>query len=780
MTLNYVGIKEWNGSLNTLNATNLHNYRAINTLIDNLNSYADVMPYFSHYFISLDTTSSDELNRIAWNQFNSNCTLINSLLPQLVKNCRFMDYSYTLQLPKIPNRIDFDKDDINTYWNAVSVALNWCVDESNKFINNSSITIPDKPDATKGTVYFKEFYNDKSTYKPGDTAQIIYSIVNGKQVTVQYNYTLVAQPPLGNVINIKQGAINIQPSTTYKGSETWQLPFENNQGYVLIFTLTDIGGNVVTTATSAIDSASSWTNAPRYGAVTNFTPEDQTTKDNISGDISTLNKFHINATMYYDAYFRPQNPLPGKQYQDWLGNTIDLGLVQKGIATNHKYGQSALLYNMINATTGTPSDSDTNMANLPELFGKTITRADGTKGIASKMGVFRTDKVITSVPANTFDDKGEQATFNMLGSFNDRDDVDHKVQYYYNPASTDWQNYIGKIMIDNINALGFDGWQGDTIGNIYGTTYEDRGQSNGFNTADSYAYFINSQKEKFFGGKLLGMNTVNYTGQDKLNGSLADFNYSELWQSDYPTYQDLANCIEKVNDNSNKPLIIPTYMYHDWYQSGSDDLPKYFKDETILLKDAVIMAHGGSPMELADNGYQLPTEYYPDTRKHYRIMMTDKLGNPDTGLLRKMYDFATSYSGILYGARTSSTRVEVYNNMGSDVGSRTAAPFKIYAFTKQKGNIATINLINLLNTSNVNWQINNKYDEQSKKIVEQVNTKVRYYTNANINQVCVSTYDNGGIRQFINTTHGENQYGKYIDIVVPSLKVWDLIYFELN
>ena len=161
MTLNYVGIKEWNGSLNTLNATNLHNYRAINTLVDNLNSYADVMPYFSHYFISLDTTSSDELNRIAWNQFNSNCTLINSLLPQLVKNCRFMDYSYTLQLPKIPNRIDLDKDDINTYWNVVSVALNWCVDESNKFINNSSITIPDKPDATKGTVYFKEFYNDK-------------------------------------------------------------------------------------------------------------------------------------------------------------------------------------------------------------------------------------------------------------------------------------------------------------------------------------------------------------------------------------------------------------------------------------------------------------------------------------------------------------------------------------------------------------------------------------------------------------------------------------------
>lgn len=782
MAIETLDLKQWDGNTATLNPTNLKNYKAVQGVFNKLNAYADVLPYFSHYLVQLDVSAKSENNRAAYKQFIDNAQMINAILPRLVKNSRFKDFAYKLALPEIPFNVDFDKDKINRYWAMVGAALNWCIEESNQLINGANINIPDIP-ASGGEIgangiALTAFYNDKSTYKPGDTAQILFDIKNKNNNLVQFNYTLVAQPPLGNVINIKSGVITMQPNATYNGSQTWQLPYNDRQGYVLILTVTDINNDPIFVGTSAIDSVSSWTESPRYAALTNFTPEDQTQNENITNDIATLNKFHINATMYYDAYFRPQNPLPDGGYNDWLGNPISTDIVKQGITTNHKYGQASMLYNMINATTGTPDDDNSNMKPYPDLFGNTIIRKDGTKGVASKMGIFRTGKVVTSVPANTFDDVGEQATFNMLGAFNDRDDADHKIQYYYNPASADWQNYIGNIMINTINKYQFDGWQGDTIGNIYGTTYENRGQTSGFNTADSYGYFIDKVKGNVFGGKTLGMNTVNYTGQNTINSSRADFNYSELWQSDYPTYQNLADCIENVNNNSNNPLIVPSYMYRDWYQSGSSDLPSKFKDEAILMKDVVIFSHGGAPMELADNGYQLPTEYYPDTRKHYKIMMNDSLGNPDTGKLRKLYDFATAYSSVLYGFQETTGRTEAYSNVGADIGSKTVQANKLCVFPKTNGKVITLNVLNFLDCDNVNWQINNQNDEASKCYREKINYKVRYYTNSNVNQVCVASFENGTTRQFINVNHGENQYGKYIDIVMPSLKLWNLIYFE--
>lgn len=667
------------------------------------------------------------------------------------------------------------------YWNpfgAVNEKVEWNGQNYDLTFNQhvkmiEADTVQNGTSNTNAPLNLTACYTDKAKYHSSDTATVNLQFDNQSNNMRSLTIVIDGNTPTGNVVSLTTTAINI-PVGKSKSQVSFKLPSQDNTSYLLQVTVLE---NDIPQATQTIglDVGDSWTTTPRYAALTNFNPDDQTSKDNISMDIATLNKFNINATMYYDGYYRPQNTIPGDSYQTWIGETVSKDILKQGVQTNHSYGQSALLYNMINATTGTPNDSDTAMTDSSKF--KTVTRQDGTIGVESTMGIFRTGKCNECPVPGTFDGLGEQATYNMLGSFNDRDDVDHKVQYYYNPASSDWQNYIGDIMQSSLDLIGFDGWQGDTIGDIYGVPYEDKGtNNNGFHTKDTYASFINAIKPKYFANKQLGMNAVNYGGQEKLNLSKADFNYAELWQSDQPTYQDLANCIQTTKQNSDKPLIVPSYMYHDWYKSGSSDFPSTFKDDVILLKDAVIFANGGAPMELADNGYQLPTEYYPDTRTHYKIMMSDKLGNPDTGLLRKLYDFVTAYSSLLYQSKHTTNLVYIEDSNGKHINSSNADSGKVYSITSNKNGVDILQLVNLTGCTNSNWQVNNADDERTKNITPINNIKVKYYTN-NKGTLYGASYETG-VRNIIPYTTGSDSGGNYITFTVETLNLWNLLYIS--
>ena len=84
------------------------------------------------------------------------------------------------------------------------------------------------------------------------------------------------------------------------------------RGYLLTVFVKDENGKVIDTNSTGIDVSSDWTMFPRYGALTQFEKTDDATKGP-----ETLNKYHVNATMYYDAYYRPQNPFPSEDFTDW-------------------------------------------------------------------------------------------------------------------------------------------------------------------------------------------------------------------------------------------------------------------------------------------------------------------------------------------------------------------------------------------------------------------------------------------------------------------------------
>lgn len=675
-------------------------------------------------------------------------------------------------------------------------------------------------DDSTANVAVSSLNTDKSRYSPNELVTLQAHIQNTNQTESRGTYTITVANPLassqsdyGYTQTVATGRYDMAGEHAVDVRAVWTADQEDYRGYIATIKLTDDAGQVVSFNTTGIDVSSNWTKFPRYAVMSNFTNASQTSDDNVNLDAETLNKYHVNASMYYDAYYRPQNPFPTDRFKNWIGDDINTQLIRTAIANQHQHGQATLLYDMINATTGVSSDNDANMSNS-WLF-QTKTKADGTTLVSSPAGIFRTTrKTLTSDEgfgkANTFDVKGEQQTFNMLGTYNDRADADHKIQSYYNPYSKDWQQYIGSTVRTALDKLGFDGWQGDTIGDQEKVvSYENRGTTTGaFDVSSGYGEFANAMKRGAMKDKAFGVNAVGGQGQRGLDQSQADFQYNEVWPWDWDdntasgntnsahdTYSALARVVDNTMQHAHKSLIASAYMYRNWANSGTAPAHKTFNDNAILLKDASIFSAGGDSLELTDNGRQLFTEYYPDSRKDKTITMSDTLGNADAGKLRKMYDFATAYENFLRGSNLQRTtnKVEVWTGNAVGDGQNLAVknksvPGTIMATTKSGHNgtiddAETINLINFRDVTDTHWQVNNADEESRKTIKEQKDLWVKYYPDdgRTVHDVFVSSPDakyQSTNQKLDFTSHVDEQGRTYLTFKLPSLEVWDLIYMK--
>ena len=629
------------------------------------------------------------------------------------------------------------------------------------------------------TMQVLSFQTDKAEYMPGDTVKISIVVKNNISVNQFGTYKVNVYNPLSNEITIATGSWKANANG---GTDPiiidWKTPNIDNKGYIINVQLLTTEGKIVGEYDNAVDVCSDWRKHPRYGALTNFSNSSQNSGNNIDLDVDTMAKdFHLDAAMLYDAYFRPQNPLPTNMngsFTDWIGDQISEDLIKQTISRQHQDGMKSFLYNMINATTGFPTDNNANMNNTWQVTG-----SGNNRQLISPWGIYNS--------------QGQMEHFDMLNG-----NEDTQRQWYYNPASKDWQNYIGNIMKETLDYFGFDGWQGDTLGNFHDTTYEDRGNmSKAFNSDSTYQDFANAIK-KILGNKEFGMNAVNAGGEDGLAKSNADWQYMELWPDQYggfTTYESLAEEITNVFNESGKSPIVPAYMYNQWRKgqtAASNTMPKNYNDNALRLQWATIMANGGSPMNIADDGLLINNEYYPGMRKNNQISMDDAAGNTTTGYLRHYYDFLTAYENLLQdpSMKRNNNYIQVWNggavNKGQCINHDDARTNSVYAFSRSNGSTDTISLINLMGTNNINWQVNNNLDNSNKNINQQKNLWIKYYPseqNQNITHVYMSSPDSlyQSKRIEIPFVEETDQSGhKYLEFEVPNLDVWDLIYMTSN
>lgn len=632
---------------------------------------------------------------------------------------------------------------------------------------------PATPIKTYDGLKEQTFTTDKAVYNPGDTVKINLGLQNNQKFDQWGTYKVNVYNPLTNEKTVASGSWKTAKNGgTDNINVDWVTPKIDNQGYIINVQLYTSTGALLDEFDNAVDVDSDPYRHPRYGALTDFSGND------IQSELGSVDSFaknyHLDMQMLYDCYFRPQNPIPSNMssWTDWHNDNISKNAIQQIVNRIHQDGSKAWLYDMINAITGKPGDANA------DLNGIGATEQNGQ--VVTQTGLF--------YPKGS--SQAGQQYHVTLGNNSDTD-----IQWYNDPANPQWQNYFIPKIKAALKEIGFDGWQGDTNGQMIGTTYQNRNTNKTINDADFYYYFVQAV-EKAFGNQYgFGLNAVNNVGQNSIaTKSKPTIDYTELWPDSFPTYGDIANVIEKNWQNDGKPLVVPAYFMDQWRNNASsgkgDALPKTYNDNAVRQLIATIMANGGSPMVLSDGGYLLDDEYYPWPRleKGKQINMDNNLGNPINGYMRHYWDFDTGYENLLQNPalKSNNNYIQVWNgngvNQGQCINKNDAESNTVYAFSKSNGsNLDTLNLVNLMGSTN-KWQVYNNQDNNSHNIQPQKNLWIKYYPseqNANIKHVYVSSpdpYYQGKRIELPFKEYTDPSGHKYVEFEVPSLNVWDLVY----
>lgn len=556
----------------------------------------------------------------------------------------------------------------------------------------------------------------------------------------------------------------------------------NNTGYLVTISVNDKLGKTLTSKRVGLSVEDDWTVFPRYGIVAG-SPTDQNSilVKNLKAyrkELELMKSMNINSYFFYDAYSEATNPFPEgvdsfvQKWNTWSHTQVDTKAVKELVDQVHKSGAVAMLYNMISA------DSNPKNPALP---------------LAALVYNFY----------DSFGKKGEPMTYTI---------GDNPTQVYYDPANPDWQKYIAAVMKSAMDRMGFDGWQGDTIGDNRVTDYEHRhstDEADSHMMSDSYASFINAMKDLIGENYYITINDVNGGNDDKLAKSRQDVVYNELWTNGgsvlpgrmQVAYGDLKARIDMVRNKTGKSLIVGAYMEEPGIDytvpggkatngAGKDALAgKPLQTDATLLVDATVAAAGGYHMSIAALANAnaalnvLQSAYYPT---QYLSVAKDAI--------RKLYNyqqFITAYENLLRGEGvTNSTQAVSTKNAAGEILSKDALGVtgdQVWTFAKSGKGFSTVQMINMMGI-NAGWHNEEGYaDNKTPDAQENLTVclslagKTAQEAAKIADQVYVTSPDDwatSSMKKAQASLETDENGQPVLVISVPKLTLWNMLYIK--
>ena len=556
----------------------------------------------------------------------------------------------------------------------------------------------------------------------------------------------------------------------------------NNTGYLVTISVNDKSGSTLSSKRAGLSVEDDWTVFPRYGIVAG-SPTDQNSilVKNLEAyrkELELMKSMNINSYFFYDAYSEATDPFPEgvdsfvQKWNTWSHTQVDTKAVKELVDQVHKSGAVAMLYNMISADSN-PKNPALPLAALAYNF------------------------------YDSFGKKGEPMTYTI---------GDNPTQVYYNPANPDWQKYIAGVMKSAMDRMGFDGWQGDTIGDNRVTDYEHRNSSDEADShmmSDSYASFINAMKDLIGEKYYITINDVNGGNDDKLAKARQDVVYNELWTNGgsvipgrmQVAYGDLKARIDMVRNKTGKSLIVGAYMEEPGIDytvpggkatngAGKDALAgKPLQADATLLVDATVAAAGGYHMSIAALANAnaalnvLQSAYYPT-----QYLSVAK------NTIRKLYNyqqFITAYENLLRGEGvTNSTQSVSTKNAAGEILSKDALGVtgdQVWTFAKSGKGFSTVQMINMMGI-NAGWHNEEGYAD-NKTPDAQENLTVRLSLAGKTaqeaakiaDQVYVTSPDDwatSSMKKAQASLETDENGQPVLVISVPKLTLWNMLYIK--
>lgn len=635
-----------------------------------------------------------------------------------------------------------------------------------------------------GDAYLTDPETTKAAYSKTD-GDINYSVVvsnpTAETKTMTVNLTLQhASEIIGqdNVDLTLAAGASAKVSNLTVASE-W---LTNNTGYLVTISVNDKSGSTLSSKRAGLSVEDDWTVFPRYGIVAGSpTNQNSILVKNLEAyrkELELMKSMNINSYFFYDAYNEATDPFPEgvdsfvQKWNTWSHTQVDTKAVKELVDQVHKSGAVAMLYNMISADSN-PKNPALPLAALAYNF------------------------------YDSFGKKGEPMTYTIGGT---------PTQVYYDPANPDWQKYIAGVMKSAMDRMGFDGWQGDTIGDNRVTDYEHRNSTDEADShmmSDSYASFINAMKDLIGEKYYITINDVNGGNDDKLAKARQDVVYNELWTNGgsvipgrmQVAYGDLKARIDMVRNKTGKSLIVGAYMEEPGIDytvpggkatngAGKDALAgKPLQADATLLVDATVAAAGGYHMSIAALANAnaalnvLQSAYYPT---QYLSVAKDTI--------RKLYNyqqFITAYENLLRGEGvTNSTQAVSTKNAAGEILSKDALGVtgdQVWTFAKSGKGFSTVQMINMMGI-NAGWHNEEGYAD-NKTPDAQENLTVRLSLAGKTaqeaakiaDQVYVTSPDDwatSSMKKAQASLETDENGQPVLVISVPKLTLWNMLYIK--
>lgn len=227
-----------------------------------------------------------------------------------------------------------------------------------------------------------------------------------------------------------------------------------------------------------------------------------------------------------------------------------------------------------------------------------------------------------------------------------------------------WADHLQRRCDEILAALPFDGIHIDQYGEPR-TAFNRDGEPVDLPTA--FSDFV-SELKKHHPDSRVTFNAVKNWPSETLATAPLDFAYIELWP-DTPTYGEIGEIVERAHaDSGNKPVVIALYIPAD-------------RETNIRLADALIIAHGGSRIELGEEGRLLSDPYFP---------LHEELPSSLRDVLRRYSDFRVRYGEFLGPAARPSP-------------SRIKAPDGVCVVARDVPGWTVINLVNMSDIAEAQW-----------------------------------------------------------------------------
>lgn len=549
---------------------------------------------------------------------------------------------------------------------------------------------------------------DKACYKPGETVKISASAV-----------------PAGAMVRYRSGSDILNSEAMSATDWTWTPPSGDFKGYMVeIYRPGDKEDLIL--GTIAVDVSSNWTTFPRYGFVATF-DQSKLSPVVIEAEMEYLKRCHINGVQFQDWHYKHHWPLPGKQgalldtYTDIANRTLSLEAVKKYIEVQHAYGMKSIFYNLC---FGALDDA----------------QSDGVK---EEWYVFKNDK------------RGDKDMHSLPSSWKSN-------IYILDPGNPEWQEYIADRNDEVYASLDFDGYQIDQLGNR-GTLYDYNGKT--VNLPKGYASFLDAMKKRQPSKDLI-MNAVSSFGASQIAGSgKVGFCYNELW-NDEDKFEDLHTVIKANDQYSGDKLktVFAAYMNYDKADRETGEM----NTPGVIMTDAVMMALGGSHLELGD--HMLSREYFPASP----LAMSPEL---KTAMIR-YYDFMTGYQNLL---RSTSTSSEFDADLKCTDASKRV---NVNTWPPKQGNVTTyskrvdgkmvVHLLNFRNIDNLSWRDLNG-TRKAPRLASDI--PLALTCQGNVSRVWTASPDwHGGAVVELPF----EQQGATLTFTLPNLNYWSMIVIELK